>query len=202
MTVGLRLFPRGCRAFALALVAMTLGTGLLREYLVVVQRLATAPDLFEQKLWAMHGLRSAFDLLLGQTRLATACWSLGAAGVVWLGRRAWSRHESPDVRFAVICLVGLLLNPHLYIYDLVLLAVPLACLAAWLVERHDPGDSTVQYLVCALVWLPLLGPLAAITHVQLTSPAMIALLWCLGVTPRLVVAPTSQGAGAVPSGAK
>ena len=127
----------------------------------------------------MHGLRSAVELVLGQSRLVTACWLLGAAGVVWLGRRAWARHKSPDRRFAVICLVGLVVNPHLYIYDLVLMAVPLACLAAWLVERHDAADSSVQYLAFALVWLPLLGPLAAITHVQLTSPAMIALLWLL-----------------------
>ena len=163
----------------LVLVASTLGMGLLQDYLDVVQRLARSPGVFEHKLWAMHSLRSALELVLGQSRLGTACWLLGAAGVIWLGRRAWARHQSPDLRFAVICLVGLVLNPHLYIYDLVLMAVPLACLAAWLVERHDAADASVQYLAFALVWLPLLGPLAAITHVQLTSPAMIALLWLL-----------------------
>ena len=163
----------------LALVALTLGTGLLREYLDVVQRLARSPAVFEHKIWAMHSLRSALELALGQSRFVTACWLLGGAGVVWLGRRAWTRHPSPDLRFAVICLVGLVLNPHVYIYDLVLMAVPLACLAAWLVQRHDAADRSVQYLVFAFAWLPLLGPLAVITHVQLTSPAMIALLWLL-----------------------
>jgi hypothetical protein len=167
-------------AAQLGLVALTLGTGLLRDYLDVVQRLARSPGVFEHKLWAMHSLRSACELILGQTRVATACWLIGAAGVVWLGRRAWCRHQSSDVRFALICLVGLLLNPHLYIYDLVLMAVPLACIAARLVERHDASDTPAQYLVLALVWAPLLGPLAAITHVQLTSPAMIALTGFLG----------------------
>lgn len=164
----------------LALVASVFGPGLLRDYLGVVYRVATSAGQFEPKVWAMHSLRGALELVLGQTRLATALWLLGAAGVVWLARRAWPRHQSPDVRFALICLAGLLLNPHLYIYDLVLMAVPLACLAAWLVDRNNPIDVPVQYLACSLVWLPLLGPLAAITHVQLTSPALIALLWRLG----------------------
>ena len=105
---------------------------------------------------------------------------LGAVVVVWLARRAWRLHQSLDLRFALICVVGLLLNPHLYIYDLVLMAVPLGCLAAWLIERRDRADARAQYLVYGLVWLPLLGPLAAVTHVQLTSPALVALLWQVG----------------------
>lgn len=162
------------------LVVLTLGTGLLRDYLGVVHRLATSAGEFEPKIWAMHGLRGAIELALGQNRLATACWLIAAAGAFWLARRAFRRHQSPDVQFAMICLLGLLLNPHLYVYDLVLMAVPLACLAAWLLERREPGDVRVQQLVYGLVWLPLLAPLAAITHVQLTSPALVALLWQLG----------------------
>ena len=169
----------GC-ALQLGLVAAMMGTTLLRDYLGVLQRLAASAGQFEPKIWAMHSLRGALELVLGQTQLATACWLLGGVGVAWLARRAWHCHQSLDVRFALICIVGLLLNPHLYIYDLVLMAVPLACLAAWLVERRAPPDLHVQYLVYSLVWLPLLGPLAAITHVQLTSPALVALLWQLG----------------------
>ena len=169
----------GC-GLQLALVVTIVGTTPLRDYLGVLERLAASAGEFEPKLWAMHSLRGGFELLLGQNRLATACWALGAVGVVWLARRAWHRHHAQDVRFAVLCVVGLLLNPHLYIYDLVLMAVPLACLAAWLVARQDPEDASVKYLVYGLVWLPLLGPLAAITHVQLTSPTLVALLWRLG----------------------
>lgn len=164
----------------LGLVAAAMGTTLLRDYLGVLQRLAESAGQFEPKLWAMHSLRGAFELLLGQTRLATAFWLLSLVGVVWLARRAWHRHQVLEVRFALIGIVGLLLNPHLYVYDLVLMAVPLASLAAWLVERRVPPNLHVQYLVYSLVWLPLVGPLAAITHVQLTSPALIALLWQLG----------------------
>lgn len=164
----------------LTLVAAILGTALLREYVTVVQTLASSAGQFEPKLWAMHSLRGAFELLVGQNALATAGWLLASALSVWLARSAWTQNQSTDVRFAVICLLGLLLNPHLYIYDLVLMAVPLACLASWLVARGDTADLRVQHQAYALVWLPLLGPLAAMTHVQLTSPALVALLWSLG----------------------
>lgn len=162
------------------LVAAMVGTALLRDYLEVVQRLAMSAGAFEPKIWAMHSLRGFFQLLLGQTPLATACWLLAAVAVVWLARRAWRRHDSTSVRFALIGLVGLLVNPHLYIYDLVLMAVPLACLAAWLIDRREPRDVRVQWLAYSLVWLPFLGPLAAVTRVQLTSVLLVALLWQLG----------------------
>ncbi len=162
------------------LAASMRGGTLLLGYIEVGQRLLTSAGEFEPKVWAMHSLRGALELLLGHGRLATACWLLAGVGVLWLARHAWSRHRSSEVRFALIAITGLLLNPHLYVYDLVLLAVPLACLAAWLVERCNPIDASVQYLAYSLVWLPLLAPLAAFTHVQLTAPALVALLWCLG----------------------
>lgn len=163
----------------LALVAATLGTALLWDYCRVVARLAASPGAFEPKVWAMHSLRGFFELLFGQTTLATACWLLSAGTVVWLARRAWRRQGSSAVRFALICVVGLLLNPHLYVYDLVLMAVPLACLAASLIDRRGQYDVRVQWLSYALVWLPLLGPLAAVTRVQVTALALVALLWQL-----------------------
>jgi hypothetical protein len=162
------------------IVGSTLGFSALGEYLAVAYRVATSAGEFEPKVWAMHSVRGAIELLVGQTRLATACTLIAVVCVVWLGRRAWWRHDAPEFRFALIGLTGLLVNPHLYVYDLVLLSVPLACLASWLIRRQDPSDVTTQYLAYSLVWLPLLGPLAAVTHIQLTSPALLGLLWQLG----------------------
>jgi len=163
----------------LALVAATLGPALLWDYYGVIQRLAVSAGAFEPKIWAMHSLRGFFELLIGRTPLATASWLLSAGAVVWLARRAWRRQGSPAVKYALICVLGLLLNPHLYVYDLVLMAVPLACLAAWLIGQRGQRDLRVQWLTYALVWLPLLGPLAAVTRVQLTSLALVGLLWLL-----------------------
>ena len=168
----------GC-GLQLALVVMLLGTTPLRDYLGVLERLAASAGQFEPKIWAMHSLRGAFELLLGQNRLATACWAAGCGGCrVARTARLASSSIAQDVRFALICVVGLLLEPsplHLR---------PRADgRARWRALRRGWSSAgtrrmrSVQYLVYGLVWLPLLGPLAAITHVQLTSPALVALLW-------------------------
>lgn len=164
-----------------AAVVLALGAPLLLEYVEVLGRVMASASRFEPKLHAMHSLRGALELLVGQNPLATGLWVLACLGVVWRARRAWRAHASRTWRFAVLGLAGILLNPHLYVYDLVLLAVPLGCLAAWLLQEgaDPPAAPGLAYL---LVWLPLLGPLAAITHVQLTSPAMAALLWVLGAS--------------------
>jgi hypothetical protein len=130
----------------------------------------------------MHSLRGALDLLLGQTRLATALWILGMVVVGWMARRVWARQSSLDVRFAVLALTGLLWNPHLYVYDLVLLGVPLGCLASWAIQG-SPTSRRAAGLAYALVWLPLIGPLAKLTHLQITAAVMVLLLVELSRTP-------------------
>ena len=161
------------------IVLVVLGPGVFVDYADVAGRLLRAPEAFEPKVWAMHGLRGAIELLVGHGRLATVLWAVGGLGVLWLARRAWSRHQAPEVRFAVLVLAALVLNPHLYVYDLTLMAVPLGCMAAWLLSRGPGADRRVAWMTYALVWLPLVGPLAAYTRLSVTAPVMIGLLWTL-----------------------
>lgn len=167
-------------AAQVALVFAVLGPDVLFAYADVVGRLLRAPEAFEPKVWAMHGLRGAIELLVGQGRLATGLWAAGGLGVLWLARRAWSRHQAPEVRFAVLVLAALVLNPHLYVYDLTLMAVPLGCIAAWLLGKGPGADHRVAWMTYALVWLPLVGPLAAYTRLQLTPAIAIGVLWGIG----------------------
>ena len=81
---------------------------------------------------------------------------------------------------------GALLNPHLYVYDLVVLVLPLGLICAWLLEecadnrRHPP----VALAARGLYWLPLVAPVLGHLHVQLTAPAMMWLLWAMGSAVR------------------
>lgn len=163
----------------LAIIAV-LGSQVLFDYWDVLWRLMARPEAFEPKTWAMHGLRAALELPLGRGTLARTLWVAGVLGTFWLARRAWQAHASTEARFAVICFAGLVINPHIYVYDLVLMAVPLACLAAWLLERDLPEDAPVAWTAYALVWLPLLGPAAQFTLVQPTPFVILALLWQIG----------------------
>jgi hypothetical protein len=168
-----------------ALLGSVLGTGPLLEYANVLAQLLAQPGQFEPKVWAMHGLRGALELTLGRGPTATALWAAGGFGALWLGRRAWNRHQSTSLRFGVLLLAGLVINPHLYVYDLTVAAIALACLVSWFLESKT-GDRRVVYAAYALVWLPLIGPLATVTRLQPTPFVMLALLWLLGRDDKIV----------------
>jgi hypothetical protein len=162
----------------LLIVLVTGGSGLLFAYREALERVLAAPQKFEPKLWQMHSLRGAIDLVIGHGRLSLVVWLLCVGGVLWLAKRAIARTEDLRFQFAAIVLAGLLINPHLYVYDLVVLAVPLCAIAAWLIARGpDPVDRPIALTAFAVFWAPLLGPFAAVTHVQITSLLLVALLW-------------------------
>jgi hypothetical protein len=77
-----------------------------------------------------------------------------------------------------------LLAPHLTVYDLVILAPAFLLLSDWIVTQPDDRiTSTLKFLLYFAFALPLLGPLARWTHLQLSVPIMAAVLyviWNLG----------------------
>jgi hypothetical protein len=161
-----------------AIGALALGPDVLSDYLQAVGRVLRHPEAFEPKPWALHSLRGAFELLLGRGGAATTLWLLASGAVIVLARRAAHAADDSGVRFAVVVIAAMLVNPHMYVYDLVLLVVPLAILGARQLEACS-RDRRVEGLVYSLIWLPLLAPAAALTRVQLTPLVMTALLWSL-----------------------
>jgi len=79
-----------------------------------------------------------------------------------------------------LLLASVLVAPHLTVYDLVILAPGILLLADWVVGQPfgSPGRrlGTVLYMIYAL---PLLGPLARWTHVQLSVVAMAACVYMI-----------------------
>jgi hypothetical protein len=84
------------------------------------------------------------------------------------------------VRYSALLFASVLLAPHLTVYDLVMLAPAFILLADWLVEQPVTPSiwwtGTILYLV---YMLPLLGPFARWTHVQLSVVAMAAAVFFL-----------------------
>jgi hypothetical protein len=162
----------------LATVLSFAGTGPLLGYWAAMERVLAAPQKFEPKLWQMHSLRGAIELVTGHNRFSLALWVLCAVGVLWLARLAGRRVGDRRLQFAAVVIAGLLINPHLYVYDLVVLAAPLCVIGSWLIARGmNCSDRSLAMTAFALFWAPLLGPFAAVTHVQLTSPLLVFLLW-------------------------
>ena len=117
-------------------------------------------------------------LLLPWPRVAFALYAICALGVLVLAIRAW-RSEAPlSVRFSALLLATVLVSPHLTVYDLVILAPAFLLLGDWaLGHREQKVAPRIQQLIYVCYLLFLTGPLARMTHVQLSVAAMTALLW-------------------------
>ncbi len=74
----------------------------------------------------------------------------------------------------------MLVAPHLTVYDLVILAPAFLLLSDWIaIQPDDPTTPQLKLLLYLAYALPLLGPLARWTHLQLTVPVMLAILYVL-----------------------
>jgi hypothetical protein len=97
------------------------------------------------------------------------------------------------LRFSALLFATVLLAPHLTVYDLVILAPAFLLLSDWIVTHPDDRiTSTLKFLLYFAFALPLLGPLARWTHLQLSVPIMAAVLymiWNLG--RRSILVPSS-----------
>ena len=97
----------------------------------------------------------------------------------------WRRSASLALRFSALLLATVLVAPHLTVYDLVILAPMFLLVADWLIAQSNAAAirwvGPLLYLIYAL---PLFGPLARWTHVQLSVIAMAALVLVIFRIPR------------------
>jgi hypothetical protein len=170
----------GAAAAALAQLAAVLawhGSTLMIDYVSRARDVVRAPELFEPKLWQMHNCKGFWGLLIGTGPFGTAVTIASSLGVLYFVVQVWKATRSSHLRIASLVVGSVLVNPHLYVYDLVVLAVPLALTAAWAIEHEDsPPACVLRVLVHTLCWLPLAAPLAAVSRVQLTAPCLFLFL--------------------------
>ena len=136
------------------------------------RRLGKDVVLFTAKMptWAAAVLLAGGPPWLAQ--LLQAGVMVATTGIVfWV----WSREAPAGVRAAVLVLCALLFPPYEFIYDLAILALPLAWLA-W--EGHVEGWRPGEQALLVLAFLtPLLMPIFAGTiHLQVAPLVLTALL--------------------------
>jgi len=120
--------------------------------------------------WRMHSLKTFFDLLFaGQTQLALAAYGLSTLGLLGLLAWVWTRSAELDARrlWALTLLIGVMIDPHIVEYDLLVLipaGIFLAMLVPWsrwtmlgflplTLVRVTPtiGESVIQLTVIVLL---------------------------------------------------
>lgn len=158
------------------------GPEVMRLYFRMLLHSAGNPATTELSLSGiqMHSLHSFWDLLLPWPRAVWFFYLVSSVGVIVLAAAIWKSSAPRALRFSALLLAAALVNPHIYVYDLLALAPALLLVADWAIEswndRHAPALALLLYLafIC-----PLLGPLARWTHFQLSVVVFAAILWVL-----------------------
>ena len=116
----------------------------------------------------MHSLRSFWTLLIPSAEIALALYIVSSIIVIATAASSGNRSRLLP-RFSALTLAAVLVNPHLFVYDLLALAPALLLLMDWTLSNAQPLSSpTLRVLLYLAYVLPLLGPLSRWTHVQLS----------------------------------
>lgn len=170
------------------------GFPILVPYLRTLASLPTVANDMEPFKFQMHSWRAFFDLLGLSPRAATIAFAVAAAATAVLALKSWRAGGSLRLRYSVLLLASALVNPHLYVYDLLLLVPALLLLWDWVLDQPDrplgevipllsarpAGRLSFRVTFCALLavcyFSPLLGATAIHTHVQISVLAHATLL--------------------------
>jgi hypothetical protein len=154
------------------------GPGPLREWIHILLNVPKQLSLLEPRLYQTHSLRTFWSMLLPWPSVSLMLYLISAVLVSGLAVVTWRRRIDLSLRFSALLLATVLLAPHLTVYDLVILAPAFLLLADWIAAQ--PNNSAAPYLKLLLYLafvLPLIGPLARWTHLQLSVPIMAAILY-------------------------
>jgi alpha-1,2-mannosyltransferase len=152
------------------------GTEVMRTYWHALTHVDDVWPLLEPRLYQTHSLHSFWSMLVPWPRAALAIYVVSATGILVLAVRCWQQATSLKIRYAALLLATVLVSPHLTVYDLVILAPAFLALGDWTLAHRDSAPP-VSLLLYACYLLFLVGPLAQITHLQLSVVAMTVLLW-------------------------
>lgn len=141
----------------------------------------TAPSVlawFEPRLYQTHFLRTFWLMLIPWHNLSLVLYFFSAIATLAVSVAVWRTRTPLSLRYSALLLATVLVAPHLTVYDLVILAPAVLLVSNELVGGHisRPEMGTAVYLVYVL---PLVGPLARWTHVQLAVIAMAVLLYLI-----------------------
>ena len=128
----------------------------------------------------MHSLHSFRELLIPWRPGVWALYVLTSFAVTGIAASIWKSSTPLALRFSALMFAAVLVNPHLYIYDLLALAPAFLLLTDWSLSNvRSPAKPALDVLLYLAFLLPLFGPIAYWTHLQLSVIVFVAILWSL-----------------------
>lgn len=128
----------------------------------------------------MHSLRSFWTLLVPLPSIALALYILTSIAVIAITTIIWRSSSPLALRFSALTLAAVLVNPHLFVYDLLVLVPALLLGVDWALasprDSASPAIRACSYLIFPLV---LIGPLSRWTHIQFSVVALVLMVWTI-----------------------
>lgn len=159
---------------------MHYGTPAMRAYYQWILGIGDINHLLEPKPYQMHSLLSFWKLLVPNLQIAVGLYILCACVVLFASWRVWRTQAPLSLRYSFLLFATVLVSPHLFVYDLVILAPALLMVGDWAMGHQDDARAKrVQRLLYYSYALPLAGAVAQFTRIQASVIAMSALSWVL-----------------------
>lgn len=153
----------------------------LRRWAHLMLHVGQVLPVLEPRPYHTHCLRTFWSMLIPWPNLSLGLYVVSAAVVLGVTVACWKRTSTPlALRYSSLLLATVLVAPHLTVYDLVIVAPAFLLLADWLVRQsRNAATGRLGILLYLAYILPLLGPLARWTHVQLSVVVMAACVFII-----------------------
>lgn len=175
-----------CAAAFLQLGAAFLVTGprLFLAYLTTLGSIGRLGDVLEPR--PGYALRSLFSVLVPNAELAFACYAVAALLVAAMAARIWRTQASFDLRGSALVLAIVLVNPHVFEYDLIVLTPVFFLLANAIAggRSAELSGRAWSWVIAALFVAPVLTAVPPIVRLQFSATAMTAILVQLWMTEK------------------
>jgi alpha-1,2-mannosyltransferase len=161
-------------AAQVAIIWLALGASVFGAFVSSLRLTLVHADALEPKPFMSHSLRAVTRLL--PNGIGLPLWLALSGMVLWYTVRVWKSDAPMRVRLGVVMLASLLVNPHVIVYDVTLLALPLLWFGAYMLERERSQDAPAFGVLVYWLFAALFVPTAAVIGVQMSVPLMMALL--------------------------
>jgi len=168
-------------AMQVGAVLALLGWPVVKAYGAFLPIIVQAADLLEPKPFQSHSLRALTRL--APTWIGLPLWGVLSAVVLVFTIRVWKSGAPLRVRFGMVILASVLVNPHLIVYDATVLALPLIWFSAYVLERNRPLSVATFWASVYWLFVAFLAPSAAAVGVQIS---VLLMMWLLAVIVRTV----------------
>jgi hypothetical protein len=161
-------------AAQLGLAALVWGPTIVTDYFQA--QVALVSDMRDEfYIHHLHSWRGFFEILGVPNAAAQTAYVIAAVLVLVVAFRCWRSAAPLEVRYAVLLIATVLVNPHGYVYDAIVLMPAFLLLWDWAEQQPTAFALKFEWLLYFCYLSPLLAIVAIVAHVQLSVPALTLL---------------------------